>query len=77
MGHPATIQKRVRKMYNFSEVQIQDRVGIDTNIPHLDRHTSLFFTSYHDDQFEEVFEDLKNHYQQLCEEEPDHSLDEY
>lgn len=58
-------------MHNFQEVQIQDRLGADTRIPHLERTSSLFFTSYTDDKFESIFEDLKRHYQQLCEEEPD------
>lgn len=76
MGHPPTIQKRVRKVHNFKEVQIQDRIGTDTRIPHLDRDTSLFFTSYHDDKFEQIFEDLKIHYQLLCEEEPERGSDD-
>lgn len=49
-------------MHNFKEVQIKDKIGVDTKIPHLDRNSSLFFESYTDDKFEEVFEDLKNHY---------------
>ena len=71
MGHPPTIQKRVSKVHNFADCQIQDKIGVDTRIPHLDREQSLFFVSYKDEKFEEIFEDLKNHYQQLCEEEPD------
>lgn len=51
-------------------------IGQDTCIPHLDSQTSVFFTSYTPEQFEEIFEDLKGHYKRLCDEEPSSMIDD-
>ena len=70
------VQKKTLKKHLFEEVQITDVVGQDTYIPHLERHRSTFFQDYRPDMFEGMFEDLKAHYQKLCEEEPTND-DEY
>ena len=58
------------KSHTFAEVQIEDEFGQQTCIPHLKSQTSVFFQSYSNDQFQEIFEDLNSHYKRLCEDEP-------
>ena len=45
-------------MHTFEEVQILEQVGLETCIPHLDRHESVFFQGYENEQFEEMFQEL-------------------
>jgi len=71
-----SVQKKTVKAHNFSEVQIEEVIGRDTCIPHLEGQTSIFFDGYTSDQFEEIFEDLKGHYKRLCDEEPGSIMDE-
>ena len=45
-------EEKINKRHFFGDVEIEDQVGQDTGIPHLQRNASLFFASYTQDQFE-------------------------
>lgn len=71
-----TAERKRLKSHQFIDIQIEDVIGQDTCIPHLDVQESVFFKGYSAEQFEEIFEDLKGHYKRLCDEEPQSVLDE-
>ena len=62
VGGPRTRQAKsrfVRKPHSFEECQITET---HTVIAHLDRKDSLFFQCYSDELYDQIYEDLQNHY---------------
>lgn len=59
MFHPIT--------QSFADCQIHEQVTRDTIIPHMSME-SMFFTCYSDDIYDTILDELKNNYNDLCNE---------